>query len=115
VVNVESALAVSSDAFFYKIGEQILTERGYQPILENEVRKFGFGSPTNIDLPYEYAGTIPNKALKKRMADIGAISKESGQASTWVTKFCFPLGKGCSQQRQFKRQPLTARLVTVAM
>jgi len=77
VVNVESALAVSSDAFFYKIGEQILTERGYQPILENEVRKFGFGSPTNIDLPYEYAGTIPSKALKKRMADIGAISEES--------------------------------------
>jgi YVTN family beta-propeller protein len=47
-VNLESALAVSSDTFFYKIGEQILTERGYAPILENEVRKFGLGSPTNI-------------------------------------------------------------------
>ena len=79
-VNVESALAVSSDAFFYKIGEQILTERGYQAILEQEVRKFGFGSPTNIDLPNEYAGTIPSKALKKRLADIGAISQESGSA-----------------------------------
>ena len=94
VVNVESALAVSSDAFFYKIGEQILTERGYQPILENEVRKFGFGSPTNIDLPYEYAGTIPNKALKKRMADIGAISKESGQAYYVGDQILFSIGQG---------------------
>ena len=32
-VNIEDALAVSSDAFFYKIGEQILTQRGYKPIL----------------------------------------------------------------------------------
>ncbi len=94
LVNVESALAVSSDAFFYKIGEQILTERGYQPILENEVRKFGFGSPTNIDLPYEYAGTIPNKALKKRMADIGAISKESGQAYYVGDQILFSIGQG---------------------
>jgi len=93
-VNVESALAVSSDAFFYKIGEQILTERGYQPILENEVRKFGFGSPTNIDLPYEYAGTIPSKALKKRMADIGAISEESGQAYYVGDQILFAIGQG---------------------
>ena len=93
-VNVESALAVSSDAFFYKIGEQILTERGYQPILENEVRKFGFGSPTNIDLPYEFAGTIPSKALKKRMADIGAISQESGKAYYVGDQILFAIGQG---------------------
>ena len=93
-VNVESALAVSSDAFFYKIGEQILTERGYQPVLENEVRRFGFGSPTNIDLPYEYAGTIPSKALKKRMADIGAISKESGKAYYVGDQILFAIGQG---------------------
>jgi penicillin-binding protein 2 len=93
-VNVESALAVSSDAFFYKIGEQILTERGYQAILEQEVRKFGFGSPTNIDLPNEYAGTIPSKALKKRLADIGAISKESGSAYYVGDQILFSIGQG---------------------
>jgi len=93
-VNLESALAVSSDAFFYKIGEQILTERGYQAILEQEVRKFGFGSPTNIDLPNEYAGTIPSKALKKRLADIGAISKESGSAYYVGDQILFSIGQG---------------------
>ena len=93
-VDVESALAVSSDTFFYKIGEQILTERGYAPILENEVRQFGLGSPTNIDLPYEYAGTIPSKALKKRLADIGAISQESGEAYYVGDQVLFSIGQG---------------------
>jgi penicillin-binding protein 2 len=51
-VNVEDALAVSSDTFFYKIGEEIFSERGGQPILQEEVRKFGFGSSTGIDLPF---------------------------------------------------------------
>ena len=93
-VTVEDALAVSSDAFFYKIGEQILTERGYKPILEEQVRLFGFGSPTNIDLPNEFAGTIPSKALKKRMADIGAISKESGKAYYVGDQILFSIGQG---------------------
>lgn len=93
-VTVEEALAVSSDSFFYKIGEQILTERGYQAILEQQVRLFGYGSPTNIDLPYEYAGTIPSKALKRRMADIGAISEESGQAYYVGDQILFAIGQG---------------------
>ncbi len=94
VVDVESALAVSSDTFFYKIGEQILTERGYAPILENEVRQFGLGSPTNIDLPYEYAGTIPSQALKKRLANIGAITQESGEAYYVGDQVLFAIGQG---------------------
>ncbi len=93
-VTVEEALAVSSDSFFYKIGEQILTERGYQAILEQQVRLFGYGSPTNIDLPYEYSGTIPSKALKRRMADIGAISEESGQAYYVGDQILFAIGQG---------------------
>jgi penicillin-binding protein 2 len=93
-VDVEAALAVSSDTFFYKIGEQILTERGYAPVLENEVRQFGLGSPTNIDLPYEYAGTIPSKELKKRLADIGAISQESGKAYYVGDQVLFSIGQG---------------------
>lgn len=93
-VNLEDALAVSSDTFFYKIGEQILTERGYQPILEQQVRLFGFGSPTNIDLPYEYAGTIPSKALKRRMADLGAISQEAGRAYYVGDQILFAIGQG---------------------
>ena len=94
LVNVEEALAVSSDTFFYKIGEQILTERGYQPILEQQIRLFGFGSPTNVDLPNEYAGTVPSKALKKRLAEIGAIAEEEGEAYYVGDQILFSIGQG---------------------
>ncbi len=93
-VDVEAAMAVSSDTFFYKIGEQILTERGYEPVLEREVRDFGFGSTTNVDLPYEYAGTVPSRALKQRLADIGAITEESGENYYVGDNVLFAIGQG---------------------
>jgi len=93
-VDVEEALAVSSDTFFYKIGEQILTERGYQPVLETEVRRFGFGSPTNVDLPFEFAGTIPNAAYKKYLASIGAIAPDAGRAYYVGDNVLFSIGQG---------------------
>ena len=93
-VDVEAALAVSSDTFFYKIGEQILTERGYQPVLEREVRRFGFGSPTNVDLPFEFAGTIPNAAYKKYLASIGAIAEDAGRAYYVGDNVLFSIGQG---------------------
>lgn len=93
-VSIEDALAVSSDAFFYKIGEQILTERGYRPILEEEVRKFGFGAPTGIDLPFEYGGALPSKELKKQLADAGAIPKDEGRAYYVGDNVQFAIGQG---------------------
>ncbi len=72
-VTVEDALAVSSDTFFYKIGEQIFSERGGAPILQEEVRKFGFGARTGIDLPYESAGRVPDKDSKKKLVESGAL------------------------------------------
>ena len=72
-VNIEEALAVSSDTFFYKIGEEIFSERGGQPILQEEVRKFGFGSHTGIELPFETAGRVPDKESKKKLVDNGVL------------------------------------------
>jgi penicillin-binding protein 2 len=93
-VSLEDALAVSSDTFFYKIGEQILTQRGYKPILEEQVRLFGFGSPTGVDLPYEYGGALPSKALKAQLAKDGAISKEEGRAFYVGDNVQFSIGQG---------------------
>ncbi|HZI44018.1 MAG TPA: penicillin-binding transpeptidase domain-containing protein, partial [Ilumatobacter sp.] len=45
-VNVEDALAVSSDAFFYRIGELIMVRNDFQPVLQEQVREFGFGADT---------------------------------------------------------------------
>lgn len=77
-VDVETALAVSSDAFFYRVGELIMTENDYEPILQEEVRKFGFGADTGIELPYEFDGTVPDAALKQEYAERGVISESEG-------------------------------------
>lgn len=93
-INIVSALAISSDVFFYKIGEEIFSLRGNKPILEEQVRQFGFGSPTEIDLPYEYIGTVPSKALKQRLAASGAIAKEEGKGYYVGDNVQFAIGQG---------------------
>ena len=74
-VNVDDALAVSSDTFFYKIGEQIFSERGGQPVLQEELRLFGFGSKTGIDLPFESAGRVPDKDSKADLVERGVLAE----------------------------------------
>jgi penicillin-binding protein 2 len=93
-INMETALAVSSDVFFYKIGEEIFTQTGNRPVLEEQVRLFGFGSPTEVDLPYEYIGTVPSLALKKRLAADGAIAKEEGKGYYVGDNVQFSIGQG---------------------
>jgi penicillin-binding protein 2 len=77
-VDVETALAVSSDAFFYRIGELIMTRNDFQPVLQEEVRKFGFGSDPGIALPYAFDGTVPDAELKAEYAERGVISEAEG-------------------------------------
>lgn len=77
-VDVETALAVSSDAFFYRIGENIMVENDFGPVLQEQVRLFGFGSDTGIELPFEFDGTVPDEELKARYAELGVISEDEG-------------------------------------
>lgn len=78
-VDVETALAVSSDAFFYRIGELIMTQNNSEPVLQEQVELFGFGADTGIDLPYEFDGTVPDAELKAEYAARGVISEDEGQ------------------------------------
>lgn len=93
-VNVIDALAVSSDVFFYKIGDEIFTERGGQPILQEQVRLFGFGARTGIELPYEFAGTVPDAALKARLAADGVISEDEGRGYYVGDNIQLAIGQG---------------------
>ena len=70
-INTQLALAVSSDAFFYKLGEEFYLAPGTQ--LQDNVRKFGFGADTGIDLPYEFDGRVPTNELKRRLLDAGVL------------------------------------------
>lgn len=93
-VNVIDALAVSSDVFFYKIGDEIFTERGGQPILQEQVRLFGFGARTGIELPYEFSGTVPDAALKERLAADGVISQDEGRGYYVGDNIQLAIGQG---------------------
>jgi penicillin-binding protein 2 len=77
-VSPVDALAVSSDGFFYRIGEEMLVNFD-TPVLQDEVRKFGFGERSGIDLPFEFAGTVPDRDLKRRYAELGIISVDEGR------------------------------------
>ncbi len=76
-VNVEDALAVSSDTFFYRIGERMMGLPG--EALQDQLRLFGFDEDTGIDLPYEFDGVVPNASVKKDYAERGVIKEEEGR------------------------------------
>lgn len=66
VVDVKSAIAWSSDIFFYEVGGGFKNQKGLGiDRLEYWYRQFGIGSTTAIDLPEEAEGVIPNPRWKK--------------------------------------------------
>ncbi|MGB3734050.1 MAG: penicillin-binding transpeptidase domain-containing protein [Ilumatobacter sp.] len=94
-VDVELALAVSSDAFFYRVGEQIMEQNpGDTALLQENVRLFGFGADTGIDLPFEFDGTVPDADLKARYAELGVISEDEGSGYFTGDNVQLAIGQG---------------------
>ncbi len=84
-VTVADALAVSSDAFFYRLGEKFWemdehnasidpTLKG-KSTLKDDLERFGFGSETGVQLPFEWSGRIPDDAVKKELVDKHVLAK----------------------------------------
>jgi len=61
VVNVVRAIQVSCNVFFYQLALRVGLER-----LHRYATLFGFGRPTGIDLPGEYAGIVPSADFYNR-------------------------------------------------
>jgi penicillin-binding protein 2 len=61
-LNVTKALQVSSDTFFWKLGESL----GWEPIAR-WAEEYGFGQKTGIELPEEMPGVVPTPAYKEKM------------------------------------------------
>lgn len=57
--DIYTALAHSCNVFFYKLGISLGADN-----LTHFARKFGLGSSTDIDLPYESKGLVPSKGWK---------------------------------------------------
>jgi penicillin-binding protein 2 len=65
-VDVERALAVSSDVFFYAQGADFWQRRGSlgETRLQDVAGAFGFGEPTGTELPDESGGRLPTPASR---------------------------------------------------
>jgi penicillin-binding protein 2 len=75
-INMRLSLAVSSDVYYYGLGETFFTTPGTNhELLQNEVRNLGFGSETGIDLPYEFDGRVPDNGTKAALVESGALAK----------------------------------------
>lgn len=66
-VDMKQALAVSSDVYFYEIGGGFEDQKGLGILnLEKYAKLFGIDQKTNVDLPDEISGVIPNPDWKKK-------------------------------------------------
>ncbi len=84
-VAVADALAVSSDAFFYRLGEMFWMIDEHNAVLDPALKgkstlkeglqRFGFGAETGIQLPFEWNGRIPDDAVKKELVDNEVLGK----------------------------------------
>jgi penicillin-binding protein 2 len=70
-MSLATALKVSCDTVFYKFGSQfyfdyVNNQLGTGETLQRDLRQWGFGSPTGVDLPSETAGLIPDAAYAEQ-------------------------------------------------
>lgn len=78
--DLERALQVSSDVYFYDIGANLYNKPD-KP-LQTWARLFGYGKPTGIDLSGEASGIVPDSAWRaQRDKDELACRKQKGVAS----------------------------------
>lgn len=70
VVNLQDALRVSCNIYFYKLIQQI----GFEAWVEMS-KMLGFGAPSGIDLPQESLGLVPTpEYMDRKYADVGWTS-----------------------------------------
>jgi penicillin-binding protein 2 len=73
---VSSALAVSSDGFFYWLGEKFFLVPGTNhELLQRWVEQFGFGADTGVDLPSEGEGRVPTNENKADLVERGVLAE----------------------------------------
>lgn len=66
--DLQKAIAQSCDVYFYNLGWQFYLKysKENRDVLQENLRQFGFGSKTGIDVAYEQTGRVPDPAWKIR-------------------------------------------------
>ena len=82
-MQIRRALAMSSDTFFYQVGDRLIKRASQQDQLDGNTKlkswalDLGLGRPTNIDIPGELTGVVPDRAWK--IANIGKRERAGDQ------------------------------------
>jgi penicillin-binding protein 2 len=71
---------VSSDVFFYTLGNQFWQQRSqYGDAMQDEAHQLGLGKKTGIALPFEATGRIPDPDTRKKLHDQNPKAFPNGQ------------------------------------
>lgn len=73
-VDLVKSLRVSSDVYYYTLGQQV-HDMDSDPI-QTFARKVGFDEPTGIDLPGEFGGTIPDEEYFSELKELERECRE---------------------------------------
>jgi penicillin-binding protein 2 len=69
-VNLTRALTVSSDVFFYSLGNQFWLQRSqFGDAIQDEAHQLGLGKRSGVALPFEAIGRIPDPDTRKKLHD----------------------------------------------
>jgi penicillin-binding protein 2 len=79
LVNLTSALEVSSDVFFYTLGDRMWNTGQ----LQHWAHALGIGRPTGIDLPGAVEGLLPSKHWRDQLYKLYQEGKEGGTERPW--------------------------------
>mgnify|MGYP001438348281 CR=1 FL=1 len=92
VVNLKTAIAFSSNVYFYYIGGGFGTQEGLGIArIEEYMSKFGFGSTTGISLHGERSGIIPSPAWKEETFPTDPVWRIGNTYHTAIGQYGFQL------------------------
>jgi penicillin-binding protein 2 len=66
-VDLLQSLKVSSDVYYYLLGQSLDSRKGQ--VLQKYARELGFGRDTGIDLPSEAKGVVPDRQWRKMVGE----------------------------------------------
>ena len=99
VVDMVSALRVSSDVFFYDIGRMandVYDETG-QEIIQDWAKQLGFGALTGIDVPGEGAGLLPTPEWRDKLfKEASSPNSCGGKNVLYGVDGCYETDRGWS-------------------
>ena len=91
-VPLVEALKVSSDTYFFEVGERA---NSHGDVIQNMAKKLGVGEPTGIDLPSEFPGVVPDAAWRlKQNAAEEACQRRTHQSSCGIVSEIRPWSIG---------------------